>query len=355
MEELVVNLHMHTPYSDGHQTHAEIARAAIKTGLDAIITTDHNVWVNGIEGYFQLGNRRVLVLVGEEIHDPLRQPQKNHLMVFGVGRELCMFASDPQRLLDLIHLENGLAFIAHPYEDALPLFKEDDLGWVDWQVSGFTGLELWNGMSEFKTVSRNFFKAFFHAYFPRYMPHGPLDRTRHKWDELLTSGKRVVAIGGSDAHAFPISLGPLHRTIYPYEFHFRCINNHLLVSAPLSGDAAADRKTILTALRQGHLFIGYDLPAPTRGFRFTAQGKEGSAGMGDEIAMRGGVTFQIRLPARPADCRLLCNGKIVKTWQGRDIYTYIANQPGVYRVEVYLQYLGKPRGWIFSNPIYVTA
>ena len=256
MEELVLNLHMHTTYSDGHQTHAEIARAALKAGLDAFITTDHNILVNGIEGYFQEGNRKVLLLVGEEIHDPLRQPQKNHLMVFGAGRELCMYASDPQRLIDQIRLVNGLSFIAHPYEYALPAFGEGDLGWVDWQVKGYTGLELWNGLSEFKAVSRNLLQVVFHAYFPRYMPHGPDERTRRKWDELISSGRRVVAVGGADAHALPVSLGPLHGTIYPYEFHFRCINNHLLVPSPLSGEIAADRKAILTALRLGHLFIG---------------------------------------------------------------------------------------------------
>ena len=55
MQELVINLHMHTTYSDGHGTHADLAEAALRAGLDAIIVTDHNVWVNGIEGYRQKG------------------------------------------------------------------------------------------------------------------------------------------------------------------------------------------------------------------------------------------------------------------------------------------------------------
>ena len=41
MEEILVNLHMHTTYSDGTGTHAELAQAAIQAGLDAIIVTDH--------------------------------------------------------------------------------------------------------------------------------------------------------------------------------------------------------------------------------------------------------------------------------------------------------------------------
>ncbi len=55
MHEIVVNLHMHTRYSDGSGTHKDIAHAAIKSGLDAVIVTDHNVLVQGMEGYYQVG------------------------------------------------------------------------------------------------------------------------------------------------------------------------------------------------------------------------------------------------------------------------------------------------------------
>ena len=35
--------------------------------------------------------------------------------------------------------------------------------------------------------------------------------------------------------------------------------------------------------------------------------------------------------------------------------THITTEAGVYRVEVYRRYLGKRRGWIYSNPIYVRS
>ena len=50
--EYAGNLHMHTTYSDGAGTHAEIARAAVRAGLDFVVVTDHNVWVDGLEGYY---------------------------------------------------------------------------------------------------------------------------------------------------------------------------------------------------------------------------------------------------------------------------------------------------------------
>jgi hypothetical protein len=354
MQELVVNLHMHTRFSDGYACHAEIARAAIQANLDAIIVTDHNVWVNGLEGYFQEGRRRVLVMIGEEVHNQARQPQKSHLMVLGANRELSTYASDPQQLLDKVRQSDGLSFLAHPFEDALPAFGEPDISWVDWNVNGYTGLELWNGMSEFKSVVKNKAQAIFYAFYPQYIAHSPLQRTLQKWDELLVGGMRVVAIGGSDAHATPMSLGPLHRIIFPYLFHFRGINTHLFIETPLTGDTTTDRRLILDALRQGHAFVGYDLPASTRGFRFTAHAKEGVFNMGDEVSIRAGVTFQIRLPLK-AECRLIHDGRVIKTWREREISTHVTTQPGVYRVEAYLPYLGVRRGWIFSNPIYVRA
>jgi hypothetical protein len=120
----------------------------------------------------------------------------------------------------------------------------------------------------------------------------------------------------------------------------------------LSGDVPTDKKMIYDALAAGHCFVAYDLPASTRGFRFNAKGREQSATMGDEIPVKGGVTLQVSLP-RPADIRLIRDGRVVGTWNESYAYTYIATEPGAYRVEVDRSYLGQKRGWIFSNPIYV--
>jgi len=351
MQELTVNLHMHTIYSDGSGTHADLGRAALKTGVDVLLVTDHNTLVQGVDGYFREGKKRALILVCEEIHDQDRNPQKNHLLVFNADQELSTLADDPQTLINAVQRSGGLSFIAHPVDPEMPAFGETDISWEDWNVTGFTGIELWNGFSEFKTVAKGRLDAIYYAFFPQALPHGPLQRTLQIWDNLLSEGRRVVAIGGSDAHALHLSLGPLRRTVFPYEFHFSCINTHIFTSTRLTGDLLDDRKMVFDALGKGHCFIGYDLPASTHGFRFSAHGRSINAMMGDEIVAEGTVTLQAKLP-HVAEIRLIKDGECIKKMKGEAL-TYIAKEPGAYRIEAYKHFLGKSRGWIFSNPIYV--
>ena len=352
MHEIVVNLHMHTIYSDGSGTHKDIAIAALKAGVDAVIVTDHNVLVQGFEGYYKEKNKKVLMLVGEEIHDQARDPQKNHLLVFNTTRELATFAENPQLLINQVRDSGGLSFLAHPDDPAAPAFKETDISWEDWSVQNYTGIELWNALSELKTIVPTKLHGFFYALFPALVAHQPITSTVAKWEELLAQGGRVVAIGGSDAHALRLSLGPIHRVIYPYEFHFRTVNTHILLDNPLNGETNLDRKLIYVAMGQGHCFIGYDLSAPTRGFQFTAQGLDRTAIMGDELPAKGGVTLQAKVPSA-AEIRLLKNGQVIQTWKNKMSCMQITTEPGIYRIEVYRRYLGKLRGWIYSNPIYV--
>jgi hypothetical protein len=352
MHEIIINLHMHTRYSDGSGTHKDIAHAAIQCGLDAVIVTDHNVLVQGVEGYYRVGPSRVLLLVGQEVHDQARDPQKNHLLIFNANRDLSALADDPQTLINGVREAGGLSFIAHPRDPEAPAFNETDISWEDWDVQNYTGIELWNGLSELKTVIPTKLHGAFYAYFPQFVGHHPIPEVLERWDELLSHGRRVVAIGGSDAHALHMSMGPLHRVIFPYEFHFKTVNTHVFIPEPLTGDVATDKKMIYEALAAGGCFVAYDLPAPTKGFIFKAKGLEQSAIMGEEISSKGGVTLHAHVP-KQADIHLIKDGKRIGVWKNSYACTYSTIEPGVYRVEVYRRYLGRMRGWIYSNPIYV--
>ena len=351
--EYVGNLHVHTPYSDGTLLHREIAEAALQAGLDFVIVTDHNVWVDGVEGYYgEAPNRRVLLLVGEEVHDVRRDPQCNHLLVYGAEAELAPYAPDPQRLIDAANEREGLCFLAHPFERAAPLFGEAALPWESWEVTGYTGIELWNYMSEFKSYLKSRTVALRAVFSPERFISGPHPETLQLWDRLLGEGRRVRIIGGADAHGTVYSMGPLRKAVFPYEYLFRCVNTHILTPRPFNGDFEHDKQLVLQALREGRAFVGYDLPSSTRGFRFSAQGRNLYAVMGGWLRLGHGITLQIVVPHR-ADVRLLKDGKVVLRETEGTHCTYIANETGTYRVEVYIHFKGKLRGWIFSNPIFV--
>lgn len=353
MNETKLALHIHTHYSDGNASHQTLIDIASEAGLDGIITTDHNIWLDGLEGYFEVGKKKIMLLVGEEVHNRTLSPPGNHMLIIGAQKEMSPFGADPQRLIDQTKRNQGLSFLAHPIEDSLAMFHEPAFSWRDWDIQNFTGLELWNQMSEFKSVTPNLLSALKNALFPKRMTLGPLEKTLALWDALIAKHKRpIVAIGGVDAHELRKKVGPFTIKLYPYLHHFKSIITHVLTPKPLTGNFANDREQILDALRQGRCFIGYDLPAATDGFRFTVHTDAGQFQMGDQIKSEGGLTFHIRLPQK-ALCRLFKNGKVLKEWADREACTYITTEPGVYRVEAFIPYKGKLRGWIFSNPIYV--
>ncbi|MGH2524362.1 MAG: PHP domain-containing protein, partial [Anaerolineales bacterium] len=179
---------MHTPYSDGEWYHAQIAEAAARAGLDVVCVTDHNVWVKGPERYYEAEGRRVLVLVGEEVHDAMRDPQKNHLLMYGAGCELARYAPEPQALLDAARQAGALTFLAHPFDPPAPLFHEPSLSWVNWEAIGFTGMEIWNYMTEFKSLLTSRPNAIRYAFNPELGICGPFPETLAKWDELTAAG-----------------------------------------------------------------------------------------------------------------------------------------------------------------------
>lgn len=352
MPELICNLHIHSKYSDGSGNYSEILQSAASVGLDVVIVTDHNILVKNVERYRITGDHKTLLLTGEEVHNQDRHPQKSHTLVIGCDREMADHSSDPQILIDKVNLDNGMTFLAHPYEYDLPAVGEDDISWADWEVRGFTGLELWNGFSELKSVARNMTSLVRYAFFPQLIPHGPLPQTLAKWDELLAAGNKVVAVAGSDAHALDYRAGPIRKTIFPYAYHFSTINNHLLVNRELTGDIDADKSMIYQALSSGASFIGFDLAAPTRGFSFTAENETDMVSLGDTLTLERGATLRAQLPHH-ANLRVIHNNRVTLNLPHADRLVQTITEPGYYRIEAYINYKGVKRGWIFSNPIYI--
>lgn len=361
MYEYVGNLHVHTPYSDGSAPHDVVAAAAIRAGLDFVVTTDHNVWVHGVEGYYRdRQGREVLLLTGEEVHDMLREPQRNHLLVYGTRQEMAAAAQGqhPQRLLDAVNQAGGCAFIAHPIDRAVPWVGEGSYSWEDWDISGYAGLELWNTMSLFKTLLTNPARGLWAAFDLGGVMVGPEAETLRLWDDLLRQGRRVAVVGNADAHGTVYRLGPLRRKLFRYDFLFRCVNTHALLERPLSGDWEADGAALYGAIAAGRAFVGYGLPGSPRGFRLEAMrtqppGRSATpiAQMGDQVALGDFDTLRVTAPA-PARLRLLRDGQAVAEQVGQ-MLLHRPQGPGAYRAEAWKRYRGRERAWVFSNPIYV--
>ncbi len=351
--DLAGNLHLHTTASDGTGTHNEVAAAAASAGLDFIIYTDHNVWVNGVEGWYTdpASGRNLLRLMGQEVNDPNLQPEANHLLCHFVSAELTDVAHQPQTLIDTAHQHGGLTFLAHPLERPGYGRAAVTFPWINWEVTGFTGIELWNAMSDMKWRLRTIPRGLLGAYLPNWVFVSPFEEMLARWDDLLVAGHKVVAIGSSDAHAWPISLGPLTQTMYPYEFLFRAINTHLLLTEPLSGDAARARSQVYRALAAGHCYVSNDLIAAPRGFSFTGVSGSHSALMGDTLPLHGEAQLVVDSPQQ-AVLRLIKDGQPLAESSATHV-TWRVSEPGVYRVEVHQRYWGYLRGWIYSNPIYL--
>jgi hypothetical protein len=344
--EYIGSIHLHTTSSDGAASHLEVAGIAAQAGLDFLIVTDHNAYASGLDGWYS----DVLLLVGEEINDSRLDPAANHYLALDIQRHVAGDGASSQEIIDAVSAQGGFGFIAHPFELSPPFTKEPELPWIDWQVTGYTGLEIWNYMSEFKSYLRDLPRALSFIVCPQAAITGPFPETLAKWDELLFH-QRTAAIAGTDAHGNIYELGPLRRALLPYEHCFKALRTHILASEPLNRDLEHDLEVVYAALKGGRSFAAYDAIGDATGFRFQARGDQITATMGEEISLSGEICFEVESPLR-ADMRLLKDGHVVAQERGKSL-RYTTREPGVYRVEAYRRHLLKSRGWVFTNPIYV--
>ncbi len=319
-------IHIHTTYSDGRLPIEAVATIANRQNLDYLILTDHNTLkpkADRKEGWYG----KTLVLVGDEI-----STESGHYVALHVRQEIPS-RKDPQWTIDQVARQGGLGFIAHP-------FWSRSL-WRNKEVRGFTGMEIYNAahdVSEENPIGLGLATILLGSDFSvaRW-----LDRSNEPlalWDRYLKQGRRVVGMGGADAHG--LKWMGLH--LGPYGVVFKLVRNHLLVHGDLT------EGTVYKALAQGHLFVAHDIVADANGFQFIAV-RNGlvEAVMGDPVKRQPGLKLDAYLPS-PGKILLLKDGKPIQETRGQHLQLDVA-ESGVYRVEATKK--GKP--WIYSNPIYV--
>ncbi|MEQ8176429.1 MAG: CehA/McbA family metallohydrolase [Syntrophomonadaceae bacterium] len=345
MYEYKGNIHVHSSYSDGSGTIREIAHAAERAGLDFVVVTDHRqltALTNGEEGYYG----KTLLMVGMEINR-----ERNHYLGLGIDKVVEDDDEEPQRVIDAVNEQEGLGFIVHPYELGSKLIEHGKTyPWTDWDVHGFTGMGIWNYLSQWRDGLTSIFKALYLTYINPHQPtkDGPDRETMARWDRLLQE-RMVVGIGCSDAHAIIIKRGPLKAVISDYCASFRCINTHVLLEQPLTGDVKQDKGMIYKALQAGRCFFSYDFFRDPAGFRFYGNSYDKIAQMG-EVIEAAGATLIVENPG--GKVYLMRGGRRYLESDHRKCY-FQDLTPGVYRVEVFHKHGRDHRAWIYSNPIFL--
>ncbi|MGI6374689.1 MAG: hypothetical protein ACOX3S_01655 [Anaerolineae bacterium] len=339
------NLHIHTTCSDGSGSHEQVAEAAGQAGLSWVIVTDHNA--------APLDEQRwrgaVLMLIGQELHDPAH-PHRNHLLVLGAHVDLAPLAADIALALARAAEAGACCIIAHPYEHSGAYANEPEIDWQRWDlVDRVHGLEQWNYMSEFKAHLPNRLQALALAFWPQLAIVGPYAETLARWDALLAE-RPCVGLGGSDAHAVEYTLGPLRRRVFSYRHLFGAVNTHALVEGDWSGEVDADEGRLLDALRAGRCYVAYDGLREGTGFRFALHEPAGHVvHMGATATWPVDGELVVRTPAR-ARIELWRNGHVCASTLGRRL-NWPLREPGVYRVVARRRYACRWRAWLISNAI----
>lgn len=344
MHDLACVVHLHSLYSDGTGTVPEIARAARRAKADVVLLTDHDSLEakrRGEEGWY---GDDVLVLVGTEVSPPRR----NHYLAFGIDAEVDHSRLDAAGICAAVRDAGGFGFAAHPFSRGSERFKRAGTGmpFDGLDCEALDGIELWSFVNDTGEALASVRDLLRFVLAPgRALDHPP-ERNMRAWDELCRE-RRVVALGGLDAHQFGQRVGrfvPLR--VMGYARSFRYLRTHVLCSDALSGDLERDREQVYDALRAGRCYIAADAVAPARGFRFEADDVQ----MGQETPA-GRRTLRAHTPLS-ARLRLLRDGRELASSEGTSL-EQVVEEPGVYRVEARCRAKGRERTWIVSNPIYL--
>jgi hypothetical protein len=212
------DLHMHTIYSDGTGTPAEIAIAAVEAGLDFFGITDHNRAQSPV-GLVPQGDGWPVLVPGVEV-----TTYAGHFNVWGTDRWYDFrepTAEGLQRAVDAALADGGTVSLNHPK----PFGPE----WEYPEVTGFHTIEAWNG-----------WWAVFNA-------------QSLAWWQRQLGDAGLPMIGGSDMHQHR-SHGAPERPLDPPRIGFP--TTWVRVDGELTADA------ILAAVRAGRTFVSESPSGP---------------------------------------------------------------------------------------------
>jgi hypothetical protein len=342
--------HIHTDYSfDGNTDIKSVIASARRAGLNFIVVTDHfrlDAKNDGYEGWHD----GLFTLIGEEI-----SPRFSHYLALGIDKAVVAWQkrSRPQEYIDAVSAQGGFGLIAHPDHTGAPKFGVKEYSWKDWNISGYSGISVWDLMTDWQEKLTSPFAAVIAYLFPTEVLTGPKKETLERWDEL-NKAKSVPGFGEIDNHNSRKRFYGLNFWIFPFDYAFRTIRTHILLDEPLSGIKEGAKNQIHEAIKAGRMYIAQEYWKSAKGFVFRIFDSEAEAVCGCEFRLSGKpAALEAKIPGDGA-IRLIFNGKLVAESQKRYIQ-FDVDKPGIYRVEVLQKQLGKFRPWIYSNHIRVTV
>jgi hypothetical protein len=354
MYEYVGAIHIHSVYSDGTGKIEDIAKAAYDSDLDFIMMTDHNTLKPREDGYEKWLNN-IMVIIGCEVND---MNNKNHYLTFGLDEVIgtyqvldngelgCKLSA--KEYVRLIKEKGGIGFLAHPDEEREHLPEHPSYPWTE-QTDDYTGIEIWNHMSEWieGMNESNKLDRFLH---PLKSIISPSPKTLKRWD-TAAQNRHITAIAGVDAHALKQNvLGFFEVEIFPYKVLFKSIRTHVLTERNLVKNNRLyfedNKNMVLEALKNGRCFSSNYYHGNAKGFRFYAEYKGKTYVSGDTVNSSGDKVILHILVPKDCKVKLVHNGNHIQEIDGMQA-TWDVFEKGIYRVECWLN----DKGWIFSNHI----
>jgi hypothetical protein len=338
-------IHCHSTYSDGTGDMEEIAKAANDAGVDFVMMTDHDQ-MKPVEDGQEKWAGSSLIICGTEI-----TPEKNHYIVFG-DKKLKdvdkLKSMKPQEVIDAVNAQGWFGFIAHPDHGGTQKFGIPSYRWEDWNVSNYTGMGLWDLMTDWQSqLDREDVSMEVYTAFEDWLS-GPRIETLKRWDLLNAKGK-VVGIGEIDNHKYKKDYEGKTLEIFPYETAFKTVTNHILLDKPLDKDFKKAKKQVLEAVKHGALYVSFDWWDDPTEFSFEIDNGKKVAGMGDTIELTEKTELVASFP-QEALLNVYKNGESIHEEEADEILVDLT-EPGSYRVEA----MRNDIVWILSNNIYVTA
>jgi hypothetical protein len=339
-------LHVHSSRSDGRSSPDAIVAIAARADLKFIVFTDHGDATRQPDPPRYLAG--VLCLDGVEI-----STTGGHYVVLDMPASPYPLGGEPRDVVEDVHRLGGFGVAAHPDS------PKPELRWREW-TAPFDGMEIVNPDTSWRVHLREpqwqpklrLVQALLaYPFRPAAAIASLIDESPNvlaRWDAIAPR-RRVVGLAGVDAHAKlalkEVDPGDNRYSIAlpSYESSFRTLSVHVQPERPLSGDAAADARAVIAAIRAGHLYTALDGLASPPSFTFTASNQRGSAQAGDQLAAGGPVTLRVRSNAPAAFDTVVWQGSRILTSRNRESdFTFAAPaEPAAYRVAI--RALDRPR------------